>query len=102
MEGEGKDEKGKREGKRETRKNEKMERKTSEIVKEEEENLKMKGERYENEQGTFLFSFIYFFACHFLKPLKFVWGVPKWKFLPGKRHFTPGANRKIFLLRHSL
>ena len=40
-----------------------------------EENLKLKGERerYENEQQrTFFF--------HFLKQLKFVWGVPKWKF----------------------
>ena len=44
------------------------------IVKGEEE-----GKRYENEQRTF-----FFFACHFLKPLKFVWGVPNWKFLRWK------------------
>ena len=42
-----------------------------------EENLKLKGERYEMSRGLSFF----FFACHFLKPLKFVWGVPKWKFL---------------------
>ena len=45
----------------------------------------MEQERYENEQRTyfsFFFSFkkTFFFACHFLKPLKFVWGVPTWKF----------------------
>ena len=44
---------------------------------------KLKGERYESEQRTFSFSF--FFGCHFLKPLKFVWGVPKWKFLQKKK-----------------
>ena len=33
----------------------------------------------------YFYLFIYlFFARHFLKPLKFVWGVPKWKFLRGK------------------
>ena len=52
---------------------------------------------------------------HFSKPLKFVWGVPKWEFLPGKNHLTPGKNwekwlwppallpppkKKILLLRH--
>ena len=60
----------KRKGNREAR--EKGEGKEGKIV---EENLKLKGEieRYENEQQrTFFF--------HFLKPLKFVWGVPKWKF----------------------
>ena len=34
-----------------------------------EENLKLKEER-----------FFFFLSFHFLKPLKFVWGVPKWKF----------------------
>ena len=52
-----------------------MERKRRETVKEDKENLtfKMEGER----KGRKL-------ASHFLKPLKFVWGVPKWKFLGGK------------------
>ena len=40
-----------------------------------EENLKLKGERYENDQQRIFFFF--FFACHFLRPLKFVWGVQK-------------------------
>ena len=48
---------------------------------------KMEGKRYGNEEmsrGPFFFFF--FFSCHFLKPLKFVWGVPNsnWKFLQGK------------------
>ena len=29
---------------------------------------------------------------HFSKRLKFVLGLPKWKFLPGKNHFTPGKK----------
>ena len=37
----------------------------------------------------------HFFACHFLKPLKFFWGVPKWKFLTVKKHFTPGKNQEM-------
>ena len=58
--------------------------------------LKMEGKiflmKMSNEQRTFFF-------CHFLKPLKFVWVVPKWKFLWGKNwemgnfltpDFTPG------------
>ena len=74
---EGRGKKGKERGKEEERerskkKKWKMER---ENCKGEEENLKWKGERYENEQRTFVF------ACHFLKPLKFVWGVPKCKSL---------------------
>ena len=31
----------------------------------------------------------FFFFCHFSKPLKFVLGLPKWKFSTGKKHFTP-------------
>ena len=45
-------------------------------------------------------------ASHFSKPLKFVLGLPKWKFSTGKKHLTPGKNqekwlcplRKFFLL----
>ena len=32
-----------------------------------------------------LFFLFCFFADHFLKPLKFVWGLPKWKLLLGKK-----------------
>ena len=28
------------------------------------------------------------------KPLKFVLGLPKWKFSTGKRHLTPGKNQE--------
>ena len=55
---------------------------------------------YENERriffSLFLFLFIYLFiAFHFLKPLKFVWGVPKWKISTGKKpYFTLGKNRE--------
>ena len=52
----------------------------------------MEEKRYENEQKTFFSSS--FFPCHFLKPLKFVWGLPKWEFLPGKRAFRYGKNRE--------
>ena len=56
----------------------------------------------------FFFFFFFFFAFHFSKRLKFVLGLPKWKFSIGKKHFTPGEKnqekwlcplRKIFLLR---
>ena len=34
-------------------------------------------------------------ACHFLiEPLKFVWGLPKWKFYLEKEQFMPGKVRK--------
>ena len=32
----------------------------------------------------FVCLFVCFFACHFLKPLKFVWGLPKWTIFLGK------------------
>ena len=50
----------------------------------------MEGGGMKNEQRTPLFFFFFFFG-HLLTPLRFVWGVPKWKFLPGK-------NRKMLLL----
>ena len=73
------------------------------------ENWKWKVERLQNEESTFFFLLLLlpFFASHFSKPLKFVLGLPKWKFSTGKRHFTPGKKsgkllcplRKVFLLR---
>ena len=45
-------------------------------------------EKLQNETRTF-----FFLACHFSNPLKFVLGLPKYKFSTGKKHFTPG--RKI-------
>ena len=39
--------------------------------------------------------FFFLFALHFLKPLKFVWGVPKWKiFYREKAYFPPGKIGK--------
>ena len=54
-----------------------------------------------------VFCFVLFFAFYFPKPLKFVLGLPKWKFSTGKKHFTPGKKsgkwlcplRKFCLLR---
>ena len=48
----------------------KMERKRREIVNGKDENLKLKGESMKMSRGLFFF---FFFACHFLKPLQFVW-----------------------------
>ena len=36
----------------------------------------------------FFFFFFFFFACHFFKPLKFVWGLPKWAVFTGKKHIS--------------
>ena len=44
-------------------------------------------EKLQNEERTF-----FFFAFHFSKPLKFVLGLPKWKFSTGKKHFTAGKK----------
>ena len=74
------------------------------------ETLKWKGERYENEQRTFclfvclfvgvvicwgvclfIYLFFFFFACYFLKPLKFVWGLPKWTICDR----PPQTSRKV-------
>ena len=40
-----------------------------------------------NEQMIF-----FFFACHFLKPLKFVWVYQNGQFLPGKSKFHAGKK----------
>ena len=50
--------------------------KEGKIVKGEEENLKWKGERYENEQRTFFF----FFCLSLFETTEICLGVPKWKF----------------------
>ena len=39
-----------------------------------------------------LFCFCFVFAFNFSKPLKFVLGLPKWKFSTGKKHFTAGKK----------
>ena len=52
------------------------------------------------------FFFFFFLLVTFSKPLKFVWGLPNWKFLPGKRAFHAGKKSgkvtlpswKVFLL----
>ena len=36
--------------------------------------------------------FFFFFACHFSKLLKFVLGLPKWKFSTEKKFFMPGKK----------
>ena len=76
-------------------------------------NWKWKGTNSENELRTFVFVLFCFFACHFLRPLKFVLGLPKWTSFTWKSHishrknigkgdFAPGLCPlwKIFLLRH--
>ena len=65
-------------GKREARKNGKMEKKEGKFKKGRWK-LKMEGGKVTN-------------ACPFSKPLKFVLGLPKWKFSSGKKHFTPGKK----------
>ena len=44
------------------------------------------------EQRTFFFFFFFFFAFHSLRPLKFVWGLQKWKILLGKNIFYTGKK----------
>ena len=38
--------------------------------------------------------FFFFLAFYYSKPLKFVLGLPKWKFSTRKKHFTPGKKKK--------
>ena len=60
-------------------------------------------EKLQNEEKV-LFFFFFFFFFTFQKWMKFVFGLPKWKFSTGKKHFTPGKKsgkmilplRKIF------
>ena len=61
-----------------------------------EENLKMQNNKWKGKGMKVSRVFFFFFSCHFLKPLKFVWGVPKWKFLQGKK----SGNGKFFNLAH--
>ena len=55
-----------------------------------EENVHCKGKRYgmKLSRGRHFFFFFFFFAWHFLKPLKFVWVLPKRKFLPGENSIS--------------
>ena len=58
------------------------------------ENWKSEGGKLEMEGGkvTKWGDFFFFFAVHFSKWLKFVLGLPKWKFSTGKKHFTSGKK----------
>ena len=53
-------------------------------------------EKFHNDDRTFFFFFFFFFAFHFSKRLKFVLGVPKWKFSTrkksGKMTLAPHKN----------
>ena len=50
------------------------------------EKFKMEGEKVSKmNRGLFFF---FFLARHFLKPLKFVWCLPKWTIFIGKNHIT--------------
>ena len=79
-------------GKKEARKKGrgvKTEKKRREIV-------KGKVEKLQNEERTPPF-FFFFFASHFSKPLKFVLGLPKWNFLPGKSISHLEKNQETWL-----
>ena len=44
-------------------------------------------------RGFFFVVVVCLFVCfHFLKPLKFVWGLPKWTIFTGKSIFHPGKK----------
>ena len=76
-------------GKREARRKGNMEKKN---CKGEGENSKWKGrEKY----STLAFFFFFFF--NFLKPLKFVLGLQKWKFLPGKAFHASAVVDTMFV-----
>ena len=83
-------------------------RKKREYGEEKKEHLKCKGKSMILSRGPFFFFFLLF---HFkLKPLKFVLGLPKWKFLLGKSISRREKNKekwlcplwKIFLFRHCM
>ena len=61
------------------------------------ENWKWKGKIEKVCQWAEDHFIFWFFACHFLKPQKFVWGLPKWTIfiLPGRSIFHTG---KVTLL----
>ena len=71
---------GKKEARKKGKRGENGEEK-KENCKKEGGKLKEEG-KLQNEERTFFFFF--FFAFHFSKPLKFVLGLPKWKFSTGK------------------
>ena len=72
-------------GKRQGRKEGKMEQKRRKIKEGKVENWKWKEEKLQNKERTPLFFF--FFAFHFWKTLKFVLVLPKWEFSSRKKHF---------------
>ena len=69
------DQPGKREARETNRKKENCKREGG--------NSKCKGKK-SIKMSRGIFFFFFFFAIYFLKPLKFVWDLPKWKFLLGK------------------
>ena len=68
----------------------KLRRKIGKFKKGKVENWKWKEEKLQNDERKFQNDERTFFS----KPLKFVLGLPKWKFSTGKKHFTPGKVRK--------
>ena len=100
---------GKKEGRKKGKEVE-IEKKRRKILNGKVENWKWKVEKLQNEQNEDKMMrgpFFFFFAFRFSKPLKFVLGLPKWKFSTGKKTFHAGKKirkndfaplRKIFLL----
>ena len=76
---------GKKGGKEKREKGWKLRRK-GKFLKGKVENWKWKVEKLQNEESSPPLFF------HLSKPLKFVLGLPKWKFSTGKKHFTPGEK----------
>ena len=79
----------------------KIEKKRRQIIKGKVQKLEM-GEngrwtsyKLQNEERTFFFFLFFVLFCFVLfLLLTFVLGLPKWKVSTGKKHFTPGKNRK--------
>ena len=56
------------------------------VERQEVENWKWKGKGMKMSRGPFIFFF--FFTFHFLKPLNFLGGLPKWTIFTGKNHIS--------------
>ena len=50
------------------------------------------------ERRTFFFFFFFFFAFSFFKTTEVCFGLPKWKFSTGKKHFMLGKNQEKWFL----
>ena len=53
--------------------------------------IEMEEVEMKNGRGKILkmtIGLFFFFACHFLKPLKFIWGLPEWAIFTRKRHIS--------------